>query len=397
MARPRTPVGSWGEITTTELANGWEASAYFRDRNGNLPRVKKRGRTKTAATNNLKKQLVSMAKEVRQKTINRETRFDKVCGLWLTYIQGQADSGAMSWSSVKNFRSWTRTWIIPACGQLQLHELSVGVFEDLVDEAQDLRSYSTAAQVKTTLTLICDFVIRHNSTVLHGNYGRQMKRLRNHDPKEVVALDKDEVADLRAKLSQFIETKQNDSRGRVSARRRVWDNLIDSCDGLLSTGVRIGELFALTGEDFDNKEQVLTVNAHLVRKPEAGLIRVSGRKGGQKGLLLRVPEWSVPMWRRRKLAAGGGPLFPSPESGGWQSLTTAGRQLREAFDWAGYPDLTSHVLGRKTVARAMDEAGLDIGDVANQLGNTRKIAEDHYVPARVANPRSAAALEALGR
>jgi integrase len=61
------------------------------------------------------------------------------------------------------------------------------------------------------------------------------------------------------------------------------------------------------------------------------------------------------------------------------------------MDECGYDWVTSHVW-RKTVATVLDEAGLPIGAVADQLGNTRKVAEQRYVKKRVANAASAEAL-----
>jgi hypothetical protein len=50
---------------------------------------------------------------------------------------------------------------------------------------------------------------------------------------------------------------------------------------------------------------------------------------------------------------------------------------------------------RKTAASVLDDAGLPIGDVADQLGNTRTVAERHHVRRKVANIRTAAALEGM--
>lgn len=43
--------------------------------------------------------------------------------------------------------------------------------------------------------------------------------------------------------------------------------------------------------------------------------RYNGRNGGNKGLLLKLPGWSLSVSRHRKLAAGAGPLVPSGQRG----------------------------------------------------------------------------------
>jgi integrase len=64
------------------------------------------------------------------------------------------------------------------------------------------------------------------------------------------------------------------------------------------------------------------------------------------------------------------------------------------MDAIGYGWVTSHVW-RKTVATVLDEAGLNLGEIADQLGNTREIVERHYVQKRPTNERAAAALEGV--
>ena len=60
----------------------------------------------------------------------------------------------------------------------------------------------------------------------------------------------------------------------------------------------------------------------------------------------------------------------------------------------GYEWVTSHVF-RKTVGTVLDEAGLPTTAIADQLGNTRAVAERHYRKRRVTNRENVAALEAM--
>jgi len=121
--------------------------------------------------------------------------------------------------------------------------------------------------------------------------------------------------------------------------------------------------------------------------------RIAKRKNGEPELILKVPAWSVPMWRRRKLASGGGPLFPA-WSGGWHNPSNVMNKIREAMDACGYEWVTSHVF-RKTVGTVLDEAGLPTTAIADQLGNTREVAEKHYRKRRAANQEQADVLESM--
>lgn len=403
--RPRTPIGTWGKIyTSIVMKNGepltrngkpvWKAETYFRERDGSLPKVARRGSSATAAENRLKERLAVMASEVRGKEINLDTRLARVAELWMQDLDSQAALGDIEPSSARQFKSYTKNWVIPACGQLQMRELSVGAFESLIERVRNKRSYETASSVKSVLSLLCDFAIRHKA--LEFNYGRQMKRLkRSGDQKEVRGLTKDERLDLLAKLDVFVKSKAQDSLGRqLGTRGQVWSDLPDLMHAFLSTGGRIGEMCALLGSDYDRESRTLRISAHHVRDTAAGVVRKSYRKGTRKVLTLQVPEWSTPMWARRKLAAGTGSMFTSSR-GGPLDPETLGKRLREALDACGYPWVTSHSLGRKTVAKVINEANLDSGVVADQLGNTRTVAERHYIPSKAANGQAVRALEEM--
>ncbi len=394
MGRPPMPIGSHGKIHTKQLPNKvWEASARFRDHDGTTPRVRRTGRTKTAAENALKKKLVALVTEIRGKEINLDTRFRTIIDLWIEEIELAAQLGDMAEGSVRQFKSYIKNWIKPAFGALQMRELSVLGFESLVDRARDKKSYDTASSIKAVLSLICDYAVRHKA--LDTNLVRAMKRLSRGDQKEVRALDMNERADLLEKLEKLGQARRTDSLGRdLGLRGKVWTDLPDVVRFLLATGVRIGELAAVIGDNVDVAAKTVRIEAHIVRKQGVGLVRERYRKGSRNILLLQVPTWIMPILIRRKLASGGqGPLFSS-WSDTWQDHELLGKRFREAFDEIGYGWVTSHNF-RKTVAAVLDEAGLDSGVVADQLGNTRAVAERHYIPPKAANPASAAALEGM--
>ncbi|GLY69941.1 hypothetical protein [Amycolatopsis taiwanensis] len=81
-------------------------------------------------------------------------------------------------------------------------------------------------------------------------------------------------------------------------------------------------------------------------------------------------------------------------NGEWLDPSNVVQRIQEAFAEVGYGWVTSHVF-RKTVASVLDEAGLPLSAIADQLGNTQKVADKHYRKRRVANEASAAALEGM--
>lgn len=131
----------------------------------------------------------------------------------------------------------------------------------------------------------------------------------------------DERSDLDTKLHDLATAKSVDSRGRsLGARAQVWADLPDIKDAMLSTGVRIGELLAITADDIDIDididERTVLVAWHLIRVTGQGLVRRPLRKSNKSCLLLRIPAWSIPMWRRRRLASDTGHCSPPGTANG---------------------------------------------------------------------------------
>lgn len=398
MARPPTPIGTHGNIKTRREGKGWQSETRFRMADGSSKRVLRTGATKTAAENNLKEALTRLGNEIRGAEITKESRFRHAATLWLAELERDEKLGTVAHGTVRNYRGWLNNWITPRLGELLLRELSVKGCEKVIEHAQDKKGYETASKVKVVLGLVCGYAVRHGA--LDTNHVRSSKRLargEGDEEKEVRALEPAERTDLLDKLTVYAKTKSVDSKGRsLGPRAQVWLDLRDLAEAFLSTGGRLGEVLAVQSEDVNPTEPEPTVamDHHVVRITGVGLVRKPKRKGNKGGLLLGVPVWSVPMWRRRKLASGGGTLFATAD-GELLDPSNMGHRLRKAFDACGYDWLTSHGLGRKTVAAVLDDAGMSVTEIADQLGNTPQIAEKHYRRRRKANPKQVAALEKM--
>lgn len=392
--RQPLPVGTYGDITTRKVSTHvWQAYARYRAANGSLVPIKRRAKTQKAAENRLKEALAEVVKHSGNDEIARTTRVSVIAERWFEEIEREAALGHRSSETVRLYRGYLNNWVLPAVGKLCVYELSVSACDRLVKRAQDTFSYDTAKSVRAVLSGICGYAARHGA--LETNPVRSIARLVKGEQNQVHALTLDQRTDLLAKLEELAQQRAVDARGRsLGPRARIWADLPDMVRTFLASGVRLGEVLALTGADFDPTGPTLAVDWHIVRITGQGLLRRRLRKGNQGGLLLRVPTWSVPMFTRRATAAGDeDPLFPSAH-GSWLDPSNVIHRIREAFDACGYDWVTSHVF-RKTVATALDEAGLPSGAVADQLGNTRTVAEKHYIARRVANQQTASALEGI--
>ncbi|MEU0468929.1 site-specific integrase [Amycolatopsis sp. NPDC006131] len=407
MARPPTPVGHHGTINVKDRSyvnkagvtvKKFTAYTYFRMADGSLPQIERSGPSKTAAINNLRERLTVLANEAIGGEISGETRMTRVIDLWIDEIETERDLGGISPNSVRNFKSYVKNWVKPAIGQLQAREAErmPGSFNRLLKRCRKERSYAAAKTLRTVLNSICMFAIRNGA--MTSNPMAATSRLVVGEQKEIRALSGEERADLHRKLVDLGQRKQFDKTGRrLGGRGRVWLKLPDIQTCMLTTGVRIGELLALAGDDVDPVHARVRVRHHLIRIDGEGIVRVRYRKGDNPGrgevLDLRVPQWSVPTWRRLKLASGGGPLFPS-NKGGWMDPSIVINRLQEAFKEVGYEGITSHVW-RKTVTDVLNEAGLPTNMIADQLGNTVAVVERHYRTRFKPNAAAVAALEAV--
>lgn len=395
LARPPLSIGTAGNINIKQLGpKRWEARCLFRVRSGATKHVRRVGATRTAAERAIKAALVTLTDEVNSGSITSRSRFAYVCDQWHEEIARASRLGDASPTTARVYRGALNNWIIPAMGELLTTdaEISAGTCDRLIKKAHDKRSADTAKTVRSVLSSVCDFAVRHGA--LTHNPVRSVARIPRGEAKEVRALDAEQRRDLYVKLQAFAAGKERDELGRSMAKRvSVWTDLPDQYEGMLATGIRIGELLAISGDEVDLSEGIVRIEWHIIRVTGESLVRRKLRKGNAAGLVLRVPAWSVPMWRRRKLASGGGALW-SAWDGGWLDPSNAGKRLRQGLDETGYSWVTSHVF-RKTVAHVIDGAGGSVSDVANQLGNTKAVAERHYIPRRVANDSTAAMLEGM--
>jgi len=400
MPRPPTPVGSYGVIKVEELAptedgvKRFRASTYFRMADGSSQRVRRQGPTRPRAVARLKEALVELADEVKGDTVSGSTRFSRLAELWLEEREQEAALGNLSPTTVRLYGGALTNWVLPSLGQLQSREVLVTNCDKVIKNARAKASYDTAKTVKAAMSGVCDYGVRHGAMKL--NPVRSIARMSRGEERTVVVLDLDQRIDLLTKLRTYGPQRQQDAKGRsLGGRGQIWLDLPDIMEAMLATGVRLGELLALDPDDVDPANATVVISHHLVRITGQGLVRRRKRKGNRDGLVLKVPQWSVPMWRRRKLASGGGPVFAS-FTGNWLDPSNVINAISTAMADVGYGWVTSHVF-RKTVATVLDEADLPTTAIADQLGNTRAVAEKHYRRKRAANQANADALESMLR
>jgi integrase len=189
--------------------------------------------------------------------------------------------------------------------------------------------------------------------------------------RQVRALTTSEACDLQARL-----------RADPQAFRL---DLPDLAQFMLGTGVRIGEATAVRAAVLDLDAGTVHINATVVRVPGVGLQLQPRTKTPASQRILTLPKPVADTLRNRRLSGArtgpAGVVFPSP-TGQLRDPSNTQADLRTALDRIGYPWVTSHTF-RKTVASRLDDAGLSIRHIADQLGHARPSTTlDHYLGRR---------------
>ena len=395
MARRRMPVGGHGEISVHAVPGGHRARARYCDRDGRLREVSRTGKTKASAKAALVERLAEIAAEVHTGRVSSSARFKTVAEAWWAEFATKATAGTKSPTSARTYRSMMRNNVLPHIGELPCHEVTPGRMDAVVKRTDANLGVESARIVRTVLKNVGAYGVRQGVWDLDPSRSLDEVLQPPALDREVRALTVAELADLRAGLARVAAERQVDKLGRPLGRRGLtWSYLPDLVEVMLATGIRVSEAAALAGDAFvpdDDGRPVLRVEAHVVRDLSGAVTRRIYRKGSQQYLLLVVPEYAVPMLARLRRRAGPGrPMFPGMR-GQWLHPEQLDHVLRAGLDAIDMGWVSAHTL-RRTVGTALRTAGMSTEQVAEQLGNTERVARRHYVEPRAVNDEQAKVL-----
>lgn len=388
MPRPPLPVGTMGEIRCYPLAGGkHRAVVNYRDYDGITRRVERTGRTETAARNRLREACRERGRTDAAADLTRTTKVAALAEQWFAEITAAVDAGDRSPSTAHAYRDRLNNQIIPAMGALDIHEVTVSRVDRLLKITQEQHGAAVAKTTRTVLSGMFGLAARHDA--MRSNPVRDAARIHG-SAESARALELAEVWDLRAKIA-------------ADQRALDWD-LVDLVDMMIATGFRIGETAAVTWPALDLDAGTVEVRGTVIRIRGAGLVirwkpKSARRRGGQESgwRAVELPTWCVRMLRARReryVPNEWDVVFTSP-TGLLRDPSNTQADLRDVFERAGYPEITSHTF-RRTVATLMDRAGLTARAAADQLGHAKvSMTFDHYYGRRVVATGAAGVLEAV--
>jgi len=382
MGRPPLELGTAGRVRIYPQGDGFRARTLYRDYDGRTRAVERTGRTRGAAQRALSAAIRDRAHASKAEKITSGTSLDVVAEHWFA---GLGEAGR-SPSTLQAYRDRLDNQIIPALGHVRLSELSVSLIDRHLLSVKAKNGNAVAKQTKSVLSGICGLATRYDA--LASNPCRDVSRISTKPKRAPQSMSVPEVKDLLAWLATDPKAQHHD--------------LLDLVTLMVATGLRIGEVLAVTWSAVDLKDGTVAVRGTVLRVKGVGLVLKPAPKtpGGER--VLQLPSWGTAMLASKEAALAthpdfraSQPVLASPGGKGLRDPSNTRRALREAFAGAGMPGLTSHAF-RKTVATLMDEAGLSARQAADQLGHAKpSMTADVYYGRRTRATGAAAALEAL--
>lgn len=389
MPRPRTPIGTFGEIRFEAQANGRiRALARFRDHDGRLRRVTATGDTRKAAERNLKEILADrIERSVGSGELTASSSFTHLVDAWLKDLDLE---GKIAPSTRALYERNMRQLVMPAFANYSLREINVRKVDQFIKTLASTKSYSYAKQARTVLSLAFGLAVRYDA--LRENPVRDTAKLRK-PPSQAMALTIQEVEAIRRAARSW-------RRDEGLSGPKPDGQLEQIIEVMLGTSARIGEVLAIRKCDVDVTGSPATVRlcGTIVSPSGKPTHRQAHPKTMKSTRTVSVPSFTAEVVRARlvKIAAEEPDhlLFFTRND---TPLTTNNvrRRLRAVLAEAGIEGVTPHSF-RRTVATVLDRAsGPDLA--AEMLGHTSsKITKEHYIqPDEAVNPVTAEILESL--
>ena len=388
--RPRLAIGTFGEISTRQLAPGrYQSATRFRDWDGETRQVMATAGSRNAALTELKKRLVDrMRTGDLGDTLTADSSFTDLASAWLEDLMLDTER---SDGTKEVYERELRTLVMPTFQHFTVREVTVGRIERFL-KVQRAKSYARAKHSRTILSMVMSFAVRLE--IITRNPVKETSRMRK--PKRVPkALTDAQILAIRAAARTW-RTEKGALGPHPDGQVR------DLIEVMLGSATRIGEALALRKCDVDVTANPATVHVAgtIVVRKGAGVSRQPKPKTDESNRVVAVPPFAAQVIRRRLAVIAaeddehllfftrvGTPLAPH----------NARRTFRELLKLAGLEgvEITPHAFRRTGATLLANEVNIETA--ADLLGHTSvATTKEHYAePNRRVNPVSADVLERL--
>jgi integrase len=385
MGRPALALGTFGALRFYRTDNGWRIRTLVRDFDGVTRHIERRGRTRSAAEQALKKALRDRTHSRANDKITAFTKVRVLGELWFTELSGSGPSP----NTIQLYRDRLDRQVIPSLGGLYVHELTTSVVDRHLRAVVSTHGVGTAKTVRSVLSGMCALAVRHDALTVNP-----VREIRLTSPKAKVAPRALTIAEARQLLAWV-----------TYDHYAVEHDVPDLLAFLVATGCRIGEALGLTWDRVDLDHGTVVIDRQAIRIKGQGLCLMPTKTdAGTRSLAL--PSWSLDMLKRRQIlnmssarvgSVDISPVFPAIRTGGIRDPRNTARDVRRSLEATGFGWASAHVIGRKSLATWMDQSGLSARAAADQLGHRRvSVTTDTYFGRKIANTGAAELLEIIG-
>ena len=173
MGRPRTPIGTFGQISFSRVGRKVRARTRYRDDDGRIRRVQATGVSEADAVRRLKAGLAQRESRRTYGELSPDSSFGTLVKVWLEDLDLDRD---LARSTRDLYERDMRTIVLPAFEHLLLREITVSRVDRFLRHLATSRSYAMAKHARTVLSLSLGLAVRYDA--LPRNPVRETKRLR---------------------------------------------------------------------------------------------------------------------------------------------------------------------------------------------------------------------------
>jgi integrase len=387
MARPRTPIGTFGEISFVRVGNKVRARTRYRDDDGRIRRVQATGVSEADAVRRLKAGLAQRQSRRAYGELSPDSSFGALVKIWLEDLDLDGD---LARSTRDLYERDMRTIVLPAFEHLLLREVTVSRVDRFLRHLAANRSYAMAKHARTVLSLSLGLAVRYDA--LPRNPVRETKRLRK-PPAKVKAMSAADIAAIREAIRAW---RRDDGLPGPKPDGQL-EQIVEV---MLGSSARIGEVLALRKCDVDvtRTPARLRICGTIVSPKGVATYRQEHPKTSSSVRTVAVPSFAAEALRHRLVAVAGEPedtlLFAS-RNGTPLTTNNVRRRLRAALADAEVEGVTPHAF-RRTVATVLSRDG-STELAAEMLGHSSvEITKAHYIEVDgIVDPATADLLESL--
>ncbi|MEV6304994.1 site-specific integrase [Actinoplanes sp. NPDC051861] len=350
--------GKWKRAPYARSAQRWRARCSYRGHDGLIGELSRFAKTKRLATEALDKALTERQNAGVEMT--SDTRLTEAGQQWLTQIK-RTDS-RLSAKTIEAYEGGFFRYVdvdgssIRGLTLTQLNDPQR--LKKFLQNVADKHGTASAKMAKSIVSGILRLAVENG--VLPRNALREIRPVSAQVVKPTTrerdttrALTREERDSLIAHADKLAL-----SETISPSTRRKRQTVADLLAFMAGTGIRINEARSLRWEDVDL---------------ETGAVNVNGTKSKASRRSLTLPEWLLARFKVRADVCGTeGLVFPSPHhlnepERRWDSSNSA-KAVARVIGSSGFAWATPHTL-RRTVATLLDQAGVPIARIADQLGH----------------------------